>query len=311
MNPRTPRPATSIRYPIRTVAKLTGLGIDTLRAWERRHNLVRPTRDGRGRMYSAADIERLRLLRDGVANGHGIGRLARLTDAELRTAAAPARAERAAPESAVPSSASSRLMDAVMRLDGEAVDAELGRAASLLGPRALMQDVLVPALTDVGTEWREGRATVAHEHLLAALVRNTLGSLLRGYRRGDAPGRIVLATPAGELHELGTLGAAVLASSGGLGVMYLGPNLPAADLLALSRDYNPDAVVLGVTRTDEPRAAVEETLRTLSARLSPDTELWLGGTAANEFASFAGSRALAIATYDDLVEHLQRLDARF
>jgi DNA-binding transcriptional MerR regulator len=28
------------RYPIRAVSKLTGIGIDTLRAWERRHGAV-------------------------------------------------------------------------------------------------------------------------------------------------------------------------------------------------------------------------------------------------------------------------------
>jgi len=49
------------RYPIRAVSKLTGIGIDTLRAWERRHSAVTPIRDDRGRLYTEADIARLRL----------------------------------------------------------------------------------------------------------------------------------------------------------------------------------------------------------------------------------------------------------
>src|SRR5678816_3958310 len=71
-------------YPIRAVSKLTGLGIDTLRAWERRHGAVTPIRDERGRMYTEADIARLRLLRGAVERGHSIGRLAGLTETELR-----------------------------------------------------------------------------------------------------------------------------------------------------------------------------------------------------------------------------------
>ena len=55
---------TPSRYPIRAVSRLTGIGIDTLRAWERRHDAVTPVRDERGRMYSDADVARLRLLRD-------------------------------------------------------------------------------------------------------------------------------------------------------------------------------------------------------------------------------------------------------
>src|SRR3954463_7705609 len=75
---------TAAQYPIRAVAKLTGLGIDTLRAWERRHSAVTPVRDDRGPMYTDADIARLRLLRGAVEQGHSIGRLAALSDAALR-----------------------------------------------------------------------------------------------------------------------------------------------------------------------------------------------------------------------------------
>ena len=80
------RGETFASYPLRAVSKLTGIGIDTLRAWERRHGAVMPIRDDRGRMYTDADIARLRLLRGAVEQGHSIGRLAGLTDAELRRA---------------------------------------------------------------------------------------------------------------------------------------------------------------------------------------------------------------------------------
>ena len=76
-------------YPIRAVSRLTGISIDTLRAWERRHDAVTPVRDERGRMYTDADVARLRLLRQAVEQGHSIGRLAGLTDS------GPARPRRA------------------------------------------------------------------------------------------------------------------------------------------------------------------------------------------------------------------------
>ena len=41
-------PAGPARYPIRAVSRLTGIGIDTLRAWERRYGAVTPVRDDRG-----------------------------------------------------------------------------------------------------------------------------------------------------------------------------------------------------------------------------------------------------------------------
>src|SRR3982750_880947 len=93
--PVSPRRETSARYPIRAVSRLTGIAIDTLRAWERRHQAVTPVRDDRGRMYTDADIARLRLLRGAVERGHSIGRLAGLTDAELRALADTAAANAA------------------------------------------------------------------------------------------------------------------------------------------------------------------------------------------------------------------------
>src|SRR5262245_6771668 len=77
--------AAPAHFPIRAVSRLTGIGIDTLRAWERRHAAVTPTRDDRGRMYTDADVARLRLLKTALERGHSIGRLAALSDKELRT----------------------------------------------------------------------------------------------------------------------------------------------------------------------------------------------------------------------------------
>ena len=46
-------------YPIRAVAKLTGIPIETLRAWERRYDAVTPDRTARGRLYSDVEVRRL------------------------------------------------------------------------------------------------------------------------------------------------------------------------------------------------------------------------------------------------------------
>ena len=63
-------------YPIRAVAKLSGVPMDTIRAWERRYGAVTPQRSARGRMYSEKEVQRLVLLRDAVARGHAIGQVA-------------------------------------------------------------------------------------------------------------------------------------------------------------------------------------------------------------------------------------------
>ena len=290
------------RYPIRVVSKQTGIAIDTLRAWERRHGVVTPVRDDRGRMYSDADIARLRLLRDAVAEGHSIGRLAGLSDKALRPLAAPA-------ASAAPSADGTRLGEAVRRYDAGAIDHEIARLASVLSPVDLLQTVLMPALVRVGDDWHGGRVGVAHEHLLSSAIRHMLGSFLRLYARHDAPNRFLFATPAGDRHEIGILGAAMLAASSGLGVTYLGPDLPAGDIVASAKAAGVGVVVLGLT-TAPARAPMDRELRALARGLPSGIELWAGGRGAERHAGALGARSRVFVDYTIYQTELVRFSGR-
>ncbi len=65
------------------MAGLTGLSIETLRAWERQHEVVRPVRGARGSLYSGNDVKRLQLLAAAVERGRMIEDIASLPDGEL------------------------------------------------------------------------------------------------------------------------------------------------------------------------------------------------------------------------------------
>ena len=235
------------RYPIRAVSKLTGIGIDTLRAWERRYGAVTPTRDDRGRMYTEADVARLRLLNGAVEQGHSIGRLAALSNDQLRdlcaggAVALPA----AVPTRRTPLDTTA-LLTALREYDAIGLDQELSRLAAVLRPLDLLQDVLMPVLTQVGDDWHRGRTRIAHEHLMSSTMRNLLGAFLRLYARRETSVRLLFATPSGERHEIATLGAAMLAASAGLGVSYLGADLPAREIVDSVEPAGAQVLVLGL-----------------------------------------------------------------
>src|SRR6185369_638101 len=72
------------KYMIGAVTRLTGLSADVVRVWERRYGAIRPVRSEAGtRLYSEADIARLRHLRQAVEKGLNIGQAARLSAEEL------------------------------------------------------------------------------------------------------------------------------------------------------------------------------------------------------------------------------------
>jgi DNA-binding transcriptional MerR regulator/methylmalonyl-CoA mutase cobalamin-binding subunit len=302
------RPA---HYPIRAVSRLTGIGIDTLRAWERRHRAITPVRDDRGRMYTDADVARLRLLRAALEHGHSIGRLAGLSDNELRRIAASADATAIAAGDSLPRTSldTAGLTAALRTFDAVSIDREIARLAAVLRPLDLVRNVLMPMLAQVGDDWHAGRAGVAHEHLMSSTIRNILGSFLRLHVRPDVPARLLFATVAGDRHEIGTLGAAMLAASSGLGATYLGPDLPARDIVDSVKPAGAHVVVLGLTTPLAAKAKATE-LRAILRGLPKNVELWIGGPAAARYADLVGNRGIVLQDYDAYQKELVRIGGR-
>jgi methylmalonyl-CoA mutase cobalamin-binding subunit len=264
-------------------------------------------------MYSQADVARLRLLREAVGRGHPIGRVARLSDPELRALTEPVVPDHpdVAPRPSSALVAPASLAAAIERLNQWDVEAQLARAATLLRPADLVNDVIMPALRHVGETWHSRPLGIAHEHLLSSAVRSMLGSLMHLYDRSDVPGRLLFATPAGERHEFGALAAALVARSGGLGALYLGPDLPADDIADMAAVIEADVVVLGVTMSGGEGDRVDKEVQAIARRLPRDAELWLGGPAAERLGDVIKSRARVVPDFARLEAQLAEIGARF
>lgn len=249
--------ASAGRYRIGAVAQATGLTTHTIRVWERRYQAVHPQRTpGGDRLYSDADIVRLRLLKRLQQAGHGIGTIAGLPEPELESILARHHPERRLPvdDGGVPLETLRRgFLDAVGRLDGPAADRVLATAAGTLPARVLVYDFLAPVLEEIGARWEAGQLEIAHEHAASAALREHIAVVMRvqsGTSADAGPGgsgsarRVVITTPAGELHEFGALLTAVLAAVSGWEVHYLGPNLPAAEIVRAALDTRARLVLL-------------------------------------------------------------------
>ena len=135
-------------HPIRAVARMTGIPVDTLRAWERRYQAVTPARDGRERVYQDADIRRLILLRGAVENGRAIRHVAGLTDEELEHLEGRTLSLERQPSGARKSLADplmGALLDLVAAYDYEGLNEELGKRALLLVPVAVPPGMALPS----------------------------------------------------------------------------------------------------------------------------------------------------------------------
>lgn len=269
---------------IKVVARRTGLSAHVIRIWEKRYGAVEPERTGTNRrLYSDEQIERLSLLRDITQSGHSIGHVAKLPTEKLREVAKESRSTHSpAPRSLPAVPAASTFLDecivAVKKLDSRALDETLKRAATELGGQGLLQRVVAPLVQTLGDLWRAGTITAAHEHFASAVIRVFLGHAAKPFGGTENAPVLIVATPVGQICELGALLVGAAAANLGWHVTYLGPSLPAAEIAGAARQNRARAVALSlVYPEDDPRLEGELTL--LRERLPPEVTLLVGGRA--------------------------------
>ena len=272
------------RHPISVVAQRTGLTPDLLRVWERRYAVVAPGRGGGGqRLYSDADVARLRLLRDATLAGRSISQVASLSAAELARMVEEDAASRAVDRPLEDRRELRSMVEAMVllaaELDGARLDATLRRAAARLGLPQFLNGVAVPTLRRIGEEWHAGRLSPAHEHLASSIFHDIVADTLRLATPDPAAPIIVVATPAGERHVNGALSIAALAAVSGWNVVYLGADLPAADIASAARATGAALVALSITQEADRRRITDELTRVRDA-MPADVALWAGGTGA-------------------------------
>lgn len=136
-----PVPDDEPRHRSGAVARMVRMPVATLRVWERRYQLSSPTLTPSGqRLYSAADVRRIALLKQLTEHGHAIGSLAGLDMAQLQEVAATHAHAVTGTLASAPSPAVARWRVAVVgdslgrRLMRPSVRRRLAGALEVLGP---------------------------------------------------------------------------------------------------------------------------------------------------------------------------------
>jgi MerR family transcriptional regulator, light-induced transcriptional regulator len=277
------------------LARRTGASPELLRAWERRYGLLRPTRSQGGfRLYTAADEERIRRMREYLGRGLAAAEAARLAvDAETprpgdETTTPAALAPDTTAAAPPPLQATTReLAGALDRFDEEQAHAVLDQLLAAYRIETILRDLLIPYLHDLGERWARGEVSVAQEHFASNLLRGRLLGLARGWGQGHGPTAVLACLP-GEQHDLGLIAFGITLYRRGWRIIYLGPDTPIATLRQATDSLAPDLVVLSGT-VPEPFAAHADAIADLAHR----TTVALGGAGATaELATRTGARLL-------------------
>jgi methanogenic corrinoid protein MtbC1/DNA-binding transcriptional MerR regulator len=226
------------------LSRRTGVPVDSLRAWERRYDLLDPARSAGGfRLYGAADEERVRAMKTLIDSGVSAAEAARL--AVSRSPATGEPSGRAGDHAG-------RLAAAFERFDETDANAILDDAFARFTIDAVVGRVVLPLLSGIGARWESGELSVAQEHFATGVLRARMLSLARNWGAGAGP-RALLACPPGEHHDLGLVAFGLVLRQRGWRVTYLGTDTPIETLAEAAAGLKPDAVVLAAV-TPQPFA---------------------------------------------------------
>lgn len=258
---QSPPYAPMVMLTIKKAAALTGVPEHTLRAWERRYDVISTSRTASGyRVYDDAAIARIREMDDLVKAGWAPRDAAAEAARRARGFADPADSE--------------RLLAAAAALDGDAVGRILDEQFARGSFETIVDEWLMPALVWLGRAWADQDVSVAGEHLVSNVIMRRLATV---YEATDVPRggpTVVIGAPPGVEHELSLLAFATAARRAGVQTVYLGGQVPA------------DAWRLAVLKVGAKGAVTSLHRRRDAARLVPVVDavagirglrLWVGG----------------------------------
>lgn len=269
------------RLSIGALSRATGIPVETLRTWESRYGYPVPVRKPSGhRVYPVSSVPRLRRVAEALTRGlrasevvaaseDDLTALLETTTQAVRTADAPRGA----------SADTAGLMELVSAFDADRLTRALLIEWARLGPLDFLGACVAPLIRAVGEQWESGRLEIRHEHFLSERVGDLLRSLRLSFEgRGTGP-LIVLASLPGEAHGLGLQMAALILASAGCRILFLGTEVPPAQMVSLVKDLGARALAVSVSQANAGPAATQQ-LRRLREALPRKTMLLVGGDGA-------------------------------
>jgi DNA-binding transcriptional MerR regulator len=231
------------KYSIKELEKLSGIKAHTIRIWEKRHNIIEPSRtDTNIRFYTDEDLKKI--INVSMLNNHGIkiSRIANMSTDELNKRILELIDSKY--ESAVHID---QLVIAMIDMEEELFEKTLNTLILRYGFEKTITEIIYPFLEKIGILWQTQNITPAHEHFISNLIRQKIIVAIDGLPiPSKEVDRILLFLPEGELHELGLLFFHYLTRKKGYRSYYLGQNVPYEDVLQIYQTIKPTVILTSI-----------------------------------------------------------------
>jgi DNA-binding transcriptional MerR regulator len=237
-------------FTIKDLENLSGIKAHTIRIWEQRYSFLKPNRsDTNIRYYCNQELKKILSISLLNKYGYKISHINKMSDMELRSKVISLGNKEAQQERLV-----NELIECMIDLDFETFERTLASFILTNGIDKAITRLIFPFLHRIGILWVTNHINPAQEQLVTNIIRQKLIVGIDSVRtpaKTDKAGKTVktglLFLPEGEYHELGLLYVYYLLKVHGVGVIYLGADIPLNDIGFVCRYKNPGFVYTHLT----------------------------------------------------------------
>jgi DNA-binding transcriptional MerR regulator/methanogenic corrinoid protein MtbC1 len=283
-------------YNINITSKLTGLSAHTLRAWEKRYQIVTPKRNSSGhRLYSDDEVIMLRRLNDLCNHGHSISQLQDKDLSELKELIEVAgiqdhhetKGHQLKSDPPLAESSLNNLLLALEEFRLDVVSHEFYNIKMKVSHRELALHIISPLMQIIGRRVLEKKFSIAQEHALSSILKFHLGQFIyRGQTKKKGSRELfIMTTPENDFHEFGILLASLLCTHYEQNFFFLGPNLPAEALVHAANSLEATHIIIGTTNASS-NSPLDNYLSDVITGIGQNKTLMVGGKGYFNFSKF-------------------------
>lgn len=269
--------STQGKYNIKAVSNLLGIQPGTLRAWERRYNMIRPNRNDAGhRLYTDEHLNILKWLINKVNRGFTISQAVSLLE-NNQSHVATAQQEQGKVQSQYLEQLKQEILEALLSFNEKRAHNQLDYAFSIFSPDKVAIDIIGPSLIKIGQLWEENKVTSAHEHFATNFLRSRIGMILISIPTDPMLPKAICVCGPDEKHELGLLIFTLFLKRKGYDVIYLGQSIASHDADTIVEEVEPKYFFMSCTMSENLPESVE--LAKALQDSFPNLNIGLGGYA--------------------------------
>lgn len=262
------------KYNIKAISNLVGILPGTLRAWERRYNIISPVRNEAGhRLYTEEHVYILKWLVQKVNEGFTIGQAINLYETKNHKSSKD--------QSLTENLQSDHLVNQIVLAlssfeEGEAHNF-INEAFSLYSVDKVLFKIISKVFIIIGDKWRNGEITSAHEHFATSFLRTRLGMIYQNLPNNKHLPKLIAVCGPDEKHELGLLIFTIYLRRIGFQVIYLGASIDSGDLDQVIEEVNPAGFIISCTLKENLKKTIDFAIAI--KKIKPNVIIGIGGYA--------------------------------